>query len=161
MSRYSGFDQRIANGLDTTIAQTVVLRIDTARINGGVDCDLDRRVPIQVVRDFNQPIRFGRLEFGAVILEPEIPVRGPVIHDTNSAWRANLARFAISSSARLGLAGLRYRSRRAIWAARTNQARIVEVQRSLTDRLSPVDLTFPIEPATPLKARTATRGSQC
>lgn len=92
------FDQRIANDLHTAITQIRIARIHAARIRGGVDSDLQRRIPLHIDCNLRNPICFGRLEFSARVSEPEIAVRGPAGHDTNSALCANLAGRALRAT---------------------------------------------------------------
>src|SRR5689334_5236991 len=91
----AGLDQRVANGADTTVAQVLVARVAAARIPGAVDGELERRILVHVAGDVGHLVLIDRVDVGPVVLEHELPERGPAIHHTHRALRARRAHRAL------------------------------------------------------------------
>src|SRR4029077_2964475 len=84
VTRHSGLNQRVTNGVDTTFAQRLVVWVGAARIREAVDSDLDGRILLHVGRDVRDLARLVSPNVRLVGIEQEVLERGPLL------WRTSL-----------------------------------------------------------------------
>ena len=75
----ASLNQRVTNGVDTTLAQTLVVLVGAARIRVAADVHLDGRILLDVRRDVRDLARFVRPNVRFVGIEQDVFERGRTV----------------------------------------------------------------------------------
>lgn len=92
VSRHSGANHRVTNGVDTTFTQLLVVWIGAARIGVAVDAHAGGRILLHVGRDIGYLARLVRPNGRLIEIEQKIAERGPVLYAGSRGLRAHCSR---------------------------------------------------------------------